>query len=60
MDRTAWIVVTLCSICLVVLFQQNAKQTANQRELAANEAAEIARNQPEGVPEAVGNAAAGP
>ncbi|MFT5192102.1 MAG: YidC/Oxa1 family membrane protein insertase [Verrucomicrobiales bacterium] len=60
MDRTAWIVVTLCSICLVVLFQQNAKQTAIQRELAANEAAEIARNQPEGVPEAVGNAAAGP
>ncbi len=51
MDRTAWIVVTLCSLALVILFQQNAKQAAEQRRIAAEEATKQAQA-PEGeVPE---------
>ncbi len=40
MDRTAWIVVTLCSIALIYLFQKNAADVAEQRRIAAEQAAQ--------------------
>ncbi|MEN9021473.1 MAG: membrane protein insertase YidC [Verrucomicrobiaceae bacterium] len=42
MDKTAWIVVTLCTIGLVLLFQKSAKEASEAQEFAA-EQAEIAR-----------------
>ena len=42
MDKTAWIVVTLCTIGLVFLFQKSAKEAAEAQKFAA-EQAEIAK-----------------
>ena len=58
MDRTAWIVVALCAIALIVLFQKNARRAAEGRQ--ASKAAEEVQADPSEQEEAPGPGEAAP